>query len=108
KKKIDDFFKYEYLELLNDNSMGNMTLLDAKTNGDSKIGNKPYNIKKERIYSKMKKGVFIPLSTMLVFTDLYTKSMGIKIHWLPESRVEYLNDMVNTICDFFGEKVNKR
>lgn len=103
-KKIDNYFKNEYIKFLNDNSMGNMALLDRKTNGDPAIGNKPYNVKKNNIYDKMKKGIFIPLSTIFVFTDLYIKDNGTKIQWLYESRLEYLKDIVDTIGKFFGEE----
>ncbi|MBC2457039.1 GmrSD restriction endonuclease domain-containing protein [Clostridium beijerinckii] len=98
-KTINDFFEQKYNSLLQDNSIGNLTLLSNYIN--SGIGNEPYMVKKEKVYEYFKKGAFIPLSTMMIFTDIYMNNMEEKRQWLPESRDLYLKDMLDTICGFW-------
>ncbi|WP_408895295.1 DUF262 domain-containing protein [Paenibacillus taichungensis] len=99
-KIVDLFFEKDYLEYLDDHSMGNLTLLSASIN--SKITNKSYFIKRELIYEEFKRGSFIPLGTVLVFTDLYTKGLNSATQWLHESRLAYFQDLIDTITLFFN------
>lgn len=100
-KRIDTFFTEEYKDILSDNSMGNFTLLSGEVNAS--IGKAPYYKKCEEVYKKYKDGSFIPLGTIFVFTDLYTKGLSSASQWLPESRLKYIQDLENTLSDFFGE-----
>jgi len=114
--RIDTFFEDSLPSLLQDNCMGNMTLLtgnkerggiqndkDSSSQNQS-VRDKPYSQKKEMIYNFYKEGQFIPLGTLFVFTDLYTKGTNAASFWLPDSRLKYLKDMVETISSFLGEK----
>lgn len=123
KKKIDDFFEAEFPRLLKDNFMGNMTLLTGNTqkeNAQGTIGefssgqnqsvsNKSYGEKKEMIFKEYKQGKFIPLGTLLVFADVYTKGTNSAKLWLPDSRLKYIKDIVKTLEIFFeeGEKIDE-
>lgn len=100
-KKIYDFFEKEYNDLLKEDSIKNLTLLSPKINRS--IGNKSYLEKKNMVYEYMKKGNFIPLTTVFVFADLYTRNTGVKLHWLLESRTQYEKDVLDTVCNFFGK-----
>lgn len=108
-RRIDDFFELDFPRLLRDNSMGNMTLLTGnKSETDSSgqnqiVSNKSYKEKKDLVYSFFKQGQFVPLGTLLVFTDIYTRESNIANYWLPNSRLKYLKDMVTTITEFLGE-----
>lgn len=101
-KEINSFFNGELDKLIEDNSIGNMTLLDYKVNGSPEIGNKLCSEKKLSIYQKAKQGEFIPLTTILTFSDIYTKSKNTDNYWMFESRCEYLQDILSTINIFFN------
>lgn len=94
-----DNFNY----LIKDDSIGNLALLDKKTNESEEIGNNSYNEKKKAIYRKMKEDAFIPLSTLLVFTNVYSNEFSNNKYWLYESRYNYLNEIINTVSDFWGD-----
>ena len=114
-KKIDKFFKGSFQELMKDNSMGNMTLLTGNKQRDGiennissrgqnqAVSDKAYCEKKKIVYEFYKSGQFVPIGTLLVFTDQYTQERNAAKYWLPNSRLKYLKDMVKTISDFLGE-----
>ena len=108
KRRIDDFFESDFPRLLKDNSMGNMTLLtgnksETDSSGQNQIAsNKTYREKKDLVYSFFKQGQFVPLGTLLVFTDIYTRERNVANYWLPNSRLKYLKDIVTTITEFLG------
>lgn len=101
-KEINSFFNEEFDKLIKDDSIGNMTLLDFKVNGSPEIGNKLCSEKKINIYQKVKQGDFIPLTTILTFSDIYTKSKNTDSYWMFESRCEYLQDILSTVNYFFN------
>lgn len=108
-KTVDYFFEKEFDNLINDNSIGNMTLLDDKVNGSSQIGNKLLSDKKINIYKRSKNGDFIPLTTILTFSDIYTKNKINDNYWMFESRCEYLHEILSTIDIFLkGKNKNER
>jgi len=100
------FFEKEIDNLIEDNSIGNMTLLDNIVNGSSEIANNLFSEKRVNIYQKVKAGEFIPLVTILCFSDVYTKYKNSDNYWMFESRCEYLLDVLTTVQSFF-EKENK-
>lgn len=114
-KKIDEFFKGRFQKLMKDNSMGNMTLLTGNKQRDEiennissrgqnqSVGDKAYCEKKKIVYEFYKSGQFVPIGTLLVFTDQYTQERNAAKYWLPNSRLKYLKDMIKTISDFLGE-----
>lgn len=116
--EIQLFFTEKLYKLLEDNYMGNITLLTGNkqhiniekdihsSNQNQLVSNKTYTEKKEEVYAFYKSGQFVPLGTLFVFTDLYTKGTATDL-WLPNSRLEYLKDMVETISDFFKEEIQR-
>lgn len=114
-KKIDEFFKGSFQELMKDNSMGNMTLLtgnkqrsgienNISSRGQNQsVSDKAYCEKKKIVYEFYKSGQFVPIGTLLVFTDQYTQERNAAKYWLPNSRLKYLKDMIKTISGFLGE-----
>ncbi len=108
-EEITDFFvknnnKFEsFNELILDESIGNLALLDKLTNGCEEFGNNPYSEKKIVIYKKMKQNSFIPLSTLLAFTNIYTKDPQSNKYWIFESRYYYLKDVLDTVGEFLRE-----
>ena len=93
--------------------MGNMTLLTGnKKQTDSSgqnqvVSNKSYSAKKDMVYNFFKQGQFVPIGTLLVFTDVYTKGTNTANYWLPDSRLAYIQEMDKTISAFLGEEDNK-
>ena len=95
--------------------MGNMTLLTGNKQRDGiennissrgqnqAVSDKAYCEKKKIVYEFYKSGQFVPIGTLLVFTDQYTQERNAAKYWLPNSRLKYLKDMVKTISDFLGE-----
>lgn len=114
-KKIDKFFKGSFQDLMKDNSMGNMTLLtgnkqrsgienNISSRGQNQsVSDKAYCEKKKIVYEFYKSGQFVPIGTLLVFTDQYTQERNAAKYWLPNSRLKYLKDMVKTISSFLGK-----
>jgi len=114
-KKIEKFLENDFKRLLKDNSMGNMTLLTGNKKRDGvildkisrgqnqSVGDKPYSRKKQMVYEFYKNGQFVPIGTLFVFTDLYTKGTWAANLWLPNSRIKYLKDIIFTIEDFIEE-----
>ncbi|WP_411734832.1 DUF262 domain-containing protein [Paenibacillus sp. M2] len=106
--EVNQFFKDEFNDLMSDNSIGNMALLDNIVNGSESVGNKPFNEKRQEIFKKMKSGEFIPLATILAFTDVHSKKRTTDEYWMYESRYAYANDIIQTIKDFLNiKKVGK-
>ena len=88
-----------------DNSIANLTLLDAKINREYK--DKPYGEKRNVILGYDREGRFIPLCTKFVFYKLYTPeeikkeveyASGI---WNNYDKVYYVEDMKKVIEEFF-------
>lgn len=114
-KKVDKFFKGGFQELMKDNSMGNMALLtgnkqrsgienNISSRGQNQsVSDKAYCEKKKIVYEFYKSGQFVPIGTLLVFTDQYTQERNAAKYWLPNSRLKYLKDMIKTISGFLGE-----
>ncbi|MCM3132880.1 DUF262 domain-containing protein [Paenibacillus polysaccharolyticus] len=102
--EVSQFFKEEFNVLMSDNSIGNMALLDNIVNGSESVGNKPFNEKKQAIFRKMKSGEFIPLATILAFTDVNSIIRTTDEYWMYESRYAYADDIIQTIKDFLDIK----
>jgi len=88
------------------NSIGNLALLDAKTNRSYKAA--PFSTKRRKIISRIKEGAFVPVATQNTFMKLYTEHPGQFYHWTKEGDSMYLNNeksdcgyaidaMINTI-----------
>jgi hypothetical protein len=85
--------------ILRDNHMGNMALLPEHIN--ISISNKSFKIKLAEITQWFKKGDFIPICTMNVFSDFYSNDESYSTHWLYSKRLSYLEQMVNSVKNYF-------
>ncbi|MFH1529506.1 MAG: DUF1524 domain-containing protein, partial [Pseudomonadota bacterium] len=82
-----------------DNHIGNLTLLDDRTNRSYK--NAVFPIKRQRILELDKIGTFVPLCTTNVFLKYYSRSeMGL-LHWTKDDAEAYQDAMVKTLATFF-------
>jgi len=101
-RAIDRFFENDFARLLRDNTMGNMALLTGGGQNQA-VGNKPYSEKRKIVYECFKKGQFVPLGTIFVFTDLYTGGVSSADFWLPDSRMKYIQDIIDALEKLFGQ-----
>jgi len=85
-----------------DDSMGNLTLLDAKTNSSYKDAS--FDVKRKVIIERESKGLFIPLCTKNVFLKVYSKKTeNIDMNmWDDEDKKDY-TDAIEQILKLFFE-----
>ena len=102
-KHIDDFFEQDFAKLLADNTMGNMTLLTGGGQNQL-VSNKSFKLKKRDVHKFFKQGQFVPIGTVLVFSDAYNDSAHTANFWLPDSRIRYLNNMISVLEKFLEQK----
>ena len=82
-----------------DNSIGNLTLLDATTNRSYK--NAVFPIKRKLILELDKKGTFVPLCTKNLFLKYYSKKIDNMMVWSKEDSEDILKSIIDTFVDFF-------
>lgn len=84
-----------------DNSIGNLALLNADINKAYKDAS--FEDKRKKILEYEKEGKFIPLCTKNVFLKQYTESAEQSIDWNKEKdRKPYQEEMFNILKDFFS------
>ena len=92
-----------FIQLLYDNTMGNMTLLTGGKGGQNpSVGDMPYRQKKRMILDYFKAGEIVVLGTLLVFSDAYNDSEDATDFWLPNNRMRYITHMISTLTKFFN------
>ena len=94
-------------ETLNSEASGsdgldNLTLLDRFTNRSYK--NAPFAIKRHRILSVDRDGIFVPLCTRNVFLKCYSRRIGNPLIWARDDREGYLAAIIDTLTSFFLNK----
>ena len=85
-----------------DDSIANLTLLDAATNRSYK--NAIFPIKRKRIIELDKKATFVPICTKNVFLKYYSRKPDKMFKWEQPDKNDYLDSMIKTISDFFTDK----
>lgn len=80
------------------NSVGNLTLLDAKTNRS--YGNALFPFKRKEIIKRDAEGQFIPICTKYVFLKYYSKNGSSLIRWTNNDIQQYTKFIVDTLKDF--------
>lgn len=76
-------------------SLGNLTLLDKRTNRSYQ--NAFFPVKREIILRKAQSGVFIPLCTQNVFLKAYSRTFGNLTSWTEKDRSDYLQTIIDTL-----------
>lgn len=82
-----------------DDSLGNLTLLDSKTNRSYK--DSPFKEKRKIIIDRESKGLFVPLCTKNVFLKVYSKDVSHMDSWQEEDKKDYINEMDKILKLFF-------
>ncbi|WP_180129368.1 DUF262 domain-containing protein [Rhodoferax sp. BLA1] len=82
-----------------DNSVGNLTLLDAGTNRS--YGNAIFPMKRRRVIALDKAGRFVPLCTKNAFLKYYSSKVDAMFVWTRTDAMEHQNALVTTLVSFF-------
>lgn len=89
------------------NGLGNMALLDEKTN--KSYQNAPFFMKRMIIGDivrgkKVNVSRFIPFCTRNVFDKAYTRHPNNMLHWTTEDAAGYIDVIADTLCRYFCKK----
>jgi hypothetical protein len=82
-----------------DNGISNLVLLDYATNRS--YGNAVFAVKRQRILSLDRDGVFVPLCTRNVFLKCYNPQVDHVMFWTQKDRDGYRQVMIDTLYAFF-------
>lgn len=82
------------------NSIGNLTLLDDVTN--RQYHNDLFVLKRAKIMSRLKNGIFIPTTTLYAFAKLYEENPGELTKWKHGDKVAYHNFIIDCLKDYIG------
>ena len=82
-----------------DNGISNLVLLDYATNRS--YGNAVFAVKRQRVLSLDRDGVFVPLCTRNVFLKCYNPQVDHVMFWTQEDRDGYRQAMIDTLHTFF-------
>lgn len=107
--KVADDQLEQFTELVNDlkkyfkendsefppHSLGNLTLLDKRTNRSYQ--NAFFPVKREIILRKAQSSVFIPLCTQNVFLKAYSRTFGNLTSWTKKDCSDYLHTIIDTL-----------
>lgn len=83
-----------------DHTVANLTLLDSQTNRSYK--NAPFPVKRQRVLSLDRDGVFVPLCTRNVFLKCYSANVDHVMFWTQDDRDGYLKAIAETFHGFFS------
>lgn len=84
-----------------DDSIGNLTLLDQKTNRSYK--NAIFAVKRERLLALDQGGVFVPLCTRNLFLKCYSPDVKHLLFWGEQDRKGYALALLHTLIAFFAD-----
>ena len=84
-----------------DNSIGNLTLLDLRTNRG--YGNAIFPLKRRTIIALDRVGRFVPLCTKNVFLKYYSKRVGRMLVWAKEDGEAYAAAISSCLARFFDD-----
>lgn len=86
-----------------DHALGNLTLLDSRTNRSYK--NAVFAVKREQLLLRDRSGVFVPLCTRNVFLKSYSLEVGNAMFWTNSDARDYVNTIAQTLTQFLVGKV---
>jgi hypothetical protein len=82
-----------------DDSLANLALLDARTNRSYK--NAPFAVKRRRVLSLDRDGIFVPLCTRNVFLKAYSALVDHTMFWTQTDKDAYRKAMISVLGTFF-------
>lgn len=102
--KVSAHFK-EDTDFGDKDSIGNLALLDSKTNRS--YGNALFPIKRKIIIGNDMNGVFVPICTQNVFLKSYSKKLGEVMYWNQHDANDYVAAIKQTLIDYLPEQTVK-
>lgn len=84
-----------------DDSLANLTLLDANTNRS--YGNSPFNQKRKIIIEVDAEGKFVPVCTRNVFLKVYSNEVDGLDDWTEKDKDSYIQAIKQEFNQFFGD-----
>jgi uncharacterized protein with ParB-like and HNH nuclease domain len=82
------------------NSIGNLTLLDNVTN--RQYHNDLFVLKRAKIMSRLKDGIFVPSTTLYAFAKLYDENPKKLSKWMHSDKVAYHNFIIDSLKGYIG------
>lgn len=82
-----------------DDSLGNLTLLDAQTNRSYQ--NAPFAEKRKIIIEREAKGLFVPVCTKNVYLKVYSKDLSNMDIWEDKDKKDYVDAIKHILKSFF-------
>ena len=82
-----------------DHSLGNLTLLDARTN--RRFRNAPFPIKRKHVLAHDRTGTFVPRCTTNVFLKYYNHRLQQLLIWTEDCARSHQDAIVRTLTAFF-------
>lgn len=95
-KKVQSYFKEDIIT--DKDSIANLTLLDQETNRS--YGNAYFPIKRKRIISNDKMGIFVPIATKNLFLKYYSRKSNSLMSWQESDADDYLDSIKSLIIPF--------
>lgn len=80
-------------------ALGNLTLLDSKTNRS--YGNSPFVLKRQRIVQNDKEGIFTPIATKNIFLKYYSHHATDILVWQDKDAEDYMQSIQERLSDYF-------
>ncbi len=88
-----------------DDSLGNLTLLDCRTNRSYK--DEQFIEKRKIIIERESKGLFVPLCTKNVFLKVYSENLDEMEIWNEKDKAEYVSAIKQTLDTFFNGRLGQ-
>ncbi len=116
KQKIEraefEALQTKVLELLSEDgkietlhTIGNLALLNSSDN--AALNNSTFDVKRNMIIEKDKKGDYIPFCTKMLFLKYYTDSDKTQVHfWGIEDRIAYIKSINRVLEDYLEEEIS--
>jgi len=101
-QKVSVYFK-EGADFDDKDSIGNLALLDSKTNRS--YGNAMFPIKRKTIVNNAMNGIFVPICTKNAFLKFYSKQIGKNMHWSQQDANDYVTAIKQTLKEYLPEQI---
>lgn len=95
-KKVQSYFNEDMIT--DKDSIANLALLDQETNRS--YGNAYFPIKRKRIISNDKMGIFVPIATKNLFLKYYSRKSNSLMSWQESDADDYLDSIKSLVTPF--------
>lgn len=102
--RVSSYFK-EDTDFEDKDSIGNLALLDSKTNRS--YGNALFPIKRKTIIGNDMNGIFVPICTKNVFLKSYSKKLGEVMYWNQHDANDYANAIKQALKEYLPAQIVK-